>query len=115
MLQAMLIMFFIAHLWLLIISNTSCAEVEEVSGDGFPSPNACLNRSICQYPCPTSHHYHHHYDDDHHHHHHQQDTHRMVHHILLLKVIAHRAVVRAAINHLQILMENDASQSMFSS
>ncbi|OVA10824.1 hypothetical protein BVC80_8199g9 [Macleaya cordata] len=36
---------------LLIISNCSCAETAEVSGDGISSPNVCQNCSICPYPC----------------------------------------------------------------
>jgi hypothetical protein len=39
-------------IWLSVL-NLGCSEFGEVSRDVMPSPVACLNCTICQYPCHT--------------------------------------------------------------
>ncbi|KAB1215100.1 hypothetical protein CJ030_MR4G016275 [Morella rubra] len=37
----------------LSVSNLGCSATGEASGDVLPSPSACTNCTLCQYPCHT--------------------------------------------------------------
>lgn len=52
MLLAKAKLLFLIAIWLSVL-NLGCSESGEVSGDVMPSPVACLNCTICQYPCHT--------------------------------------------------------------
>lgn len=53
MLLAKAKLLFLIAIWLSLL-NLGCSESGEVSGDVVPSsPVACLNCTICQYPCHT--------------------------------------------------------------